>query len=189
MMIIPVLVYCGNNTDDHGIDPESDPVITLDGEKEFTISCEGGTGSFKVTSNIDWTAVPGASWIKVTPESGVASETPVTITFSCEKILQKKNRSSDIQITGAGAMKYVDVVQLGDPMAGAAEELKSGSTVLATNPLVEKFLTEVTYKDWPEEDSATRKTKIFDYPGGFDGVNLTWDNWGKEWPDGDIPCQ
>jgi len=188
LMVVPVLVCCkGKDNPGQGTDVE--PFITIGGETEYTINCEGGSASFTVTANIDWVAEPGDSWITVSPLSGTASETPVTVTFTCEETPKLKNRSTDIKISGPGAGKYVDIVQLGNPMAGAATELKSGDKVLATNPLVEKFLTEVTYKDWPEEDAGTRKTKIFDYYGGFDGVNLTWDNWGKDWPDGDIPSQ
>ena len=56
-----------------------------------------------------------------------------------------------------------------DPFSGeaykdAAPMVKDGSTVLATNPNVEKFLTEVTYKD---KDWSS--TKIYDYYGGING--------------------
>ena len=47
----------------------------------------------------------------------------------------------------------------------AAPEVKNGDSVLATNPNVEKFLTEVTYTD---KDWST--TRIYDYYGGFNGV-------------------
>lgn len=56
-----------------------------------------------------------------------------------------------------------------DPYAKAAPELVSGSTVLANNENVEKFLTEVNY---PDNDLSF--TKIFDYYGGFDGKNFNW---------------
>lgn len=189
LFLIPILVCCKDKPENNGQKDDVIPAITIEGEKEYTIGAEGGSATFKVTSNIDWTAEADVSWVTVSPASGTASENPVTVTFTCEKTNKKKDRFSDITISGTGDGKIVSIVQLGDPMAGAEEELKSGSTVLATNPLVEKFLTEVTYKDWPEETKETRKTQIFNYYGGFDGVNLTWDNWGKEWPDGDIPCQ
>ena len=64
----------------------------------------------------------------------------------------------------------------------AAPEVKDGDEVLACSPLVEKFLTEVSY---PDKDLSF--TKIFDYYGGFDGKNLFWSNWQKEWPNGDQP--
>ena len=70
-----------------------------------------------------------------------------------------------------------------DPYENAAPEVKDGDTVLATNELVEKFLTEVEYKD-----KDLSYTKIYDYPGGFGGPDgLNWENWETEWPDGDKP--
>ncbi len=67
----------------------------------------------------------------------------------------------------------------------AAPEVKSGDTVQATNPLVEKFLTEVNYED----KTCKEGTKVLDYPGGFNGTDLDWSNWKKEWPDGDKPMK
>lgn len=186
LLILPFFAFCACNTDKpQDEQPVITPTITINGDKEFTIDAEGGSGSFTVVSNIDWTAEASDSWVSVSPQSGTASENPVTVTFTCEKTNKKTKRYSDIAISGNGAGQSVDIVQLGDLMAGAAPELKSGTSVLATNPLVEKFLTEVDYPDNTYKDY----TKIFDYYGGFDGTNFTWSNWGKEWPDGDIPSQ
>jgi len=72
----------------------------------------------------------------------------------------------------------------GEVYEGAAAEVKNGSTILATNPNVEKFLQEVTY---PDKDLSF--TKVLDYYGGFngksyDGKTFNWDNR----PDSDKPC-
>ena len=185
LMILPLLVCCKGNKNNPD-DPEVKPTIEVTGEKEFTISCEGGSGTCTFTSNAAWTAVPDDAWLTVEPESGDASENPITIKFSCDRNPKKKNRSTEIIISAPGTGKSVTVIQIGDPMAGAGTELKDGDEVLATNPLVEKFLTEVTYPDKTYNDY----TKIFDYYGGFGGKvgdPITWDNWGKEWPDGDMP--
>jgi protein-tyrosine phosphatase len=73
-----------------------------------------------------------------------------------------------------------------DLYADAAPEVKDGDLVQATNPLVEKFLTEVNYED----KTCKEGSKVFDYPGGFGGPDgLNWDNWKKEWPDGDKPMK
>ena len=53
---------------------------------------------------------------------------------------------------------------------GAATELKSGDAVLATNPNVQKFLSEVTY---PDKDYSF--TKVLDYYGGFNGKKYNAD--------------
>ena len=74
---------------------------------------------------------------------------------------------------------------------GAAPELKNGDEVLATNPNVQKFLSEVEY---PDKDYSY--TKVLDYYGGFNGKTYNDQgqedpagvafSWTKE-PDSDIP--
>ena len=186
LLILPMLTCCSSSkNDDNTQDPGVDPAITYSGEREISVGCNGGSGTLTFTCNTDWTATTDDEWLTISPTSGTASETPATITYTCEPNPKKKNRSTDISVFGKGAGLMVSIIQKGDPMAGAATELKSGDVVLATNHLVETFLTEVNYPDKTYKDY----TKIFDYYGGFDGTNFTWDNWGKEWPDGDIPEQ
>ena len=186
LLILPLVSFCGSDKPEPEPEPEqTDPEIIVSGDAEITVGCESGSGTLTFTSNVDWTAAADDAWMTVTPESGKASKSPVTLTYQYGQNPNLKNRSTYIVISAYGAEKNVSVVQAGDPMAGAAEELKDGDQVLATNPLVEKFLTEVTYKDWPEE--TTRATRIFDYYGGFDGKTLTWENWETDWPDGDKP--
>lgn len=88
-----------------------------------------------------------------------------------------------------------------DLYADAAPEVKSGDVVQATNPIVEKFLNEVNYKD-RDHDS-----QVLDYYGGFNGkaydengnesaggVVLDWNTAAYYqhkgvWPDGDKPMK
>ena len=157
--------------------------IVISGDSEFEVAYEGGSGTLTFTSNVDWTATPDDAWLTVTPASGKASKSPVTVTCNCGENPKLKNRSTYIVLSGTGVEKNVSVTQAGNPMAGAAAEVKNGDKVLANSPLVEKFLTEVNYADKTYKED----TKVFDYYGGFDGKNLTWDNWETEWPDGDKP--
>jgi len=78
-----------------------------------------------------------------------------------------------------------DKVLNGPDYEKAAPQVKNGDTVQANSELSEAFLTGVTYSDWRDETS--HKSKVFDYYGGFRGTDLNWDNWEKEWPDGDKP--
>ena len=182
LLILPMLAFCAKKNEE----PEkTDPAIAYEGELEITVGSAAGSGTLTFTCNTDWTVESGNSWLTVSPESGVASKEPATITYTYQQTDRKKNRSTDIVISGKGTGLWITIIQVGDPMAGAAPEIKNGDAVLATNHLVEKFLTEVNYPD----KTYTEYTKIFDYYGGFDGTNFTWSNWGKEWPDGDIPEQ
>ena len=188
LLILPMIVCCKEKEDNPGDKPgpeEITPKIEINGEKEFTVNCEGGSGTFSFTSNTDWTVVPDDDWASVSPASGKASDSAVSVTFTVGRNPKEKKRSTDLVIHGDKTAALISITQLGDPMADAATELKSGDVVLATNHLVEKFLTEVSYPD----KTYNQYTKIFDYYGGFDGTNFTWSNWGKEWPDGDIPEQ
>lgn len=190
ILLLPLLVFCGkkdNPSSDTDPKEETNPEIVVSGDNEISVGCESGSGTVTFTSNVDWTAAADDAWLTVSPESGKASKSPVTVTYSYGQNPNLKNRSTYIVLTGYGVQKNISLVQDGDPMAGAAKEVKNGDQVLANSELVEKFLTEVTYKNWPEEDSKTRATKIFDYYGGFDGKTLTWDNWETDWPDGDKP--
>lgn len=187
MLLFPLLSFCGKEDnpeqDSKDPDPSVNPEIVISGESEFSVGCEKGSGTLTFVSNVDWTAAADDAWLTVTPASGKASKTAATVTFSYEQNPNLKNRSTYIVISADGAQKNVSVIQAGDPMSGAAPEVKSGDAVLANSPLVEKFLNEVTYED----KTFKEYTKIFDYYGGFDGENLTWDNWETDWPDGDKP--
>ena len=186
LLVLPMFTFCNAGTTDSGTETgdETEPVFTIIGDQEFHFGGEGGTATLKFSTNMDWTAEPGSSWIKVNPSSGAAGEN-ISVTITCEKTTKQKKRTSDITMSIPKRMILVDITQDGDLMAGAAPEFKNGDVLQANSLLTEKFLTEVTYQD----KTCTQDTKIFDYYGGFDGVNLTWENWGDEWPDGDMPCQ
>ena len=185
LLILPLLSFCGKDKPEPDPDPteETDPEITVSGDMDITVGCESGSGTLTFTSNVDWTAAADDAWLTVSPENGKASKSPVTVTYSYGQNPNLKNRSTYIVLTGYGVQKNISLVQAGDPMAGAAKEVKNGDKVLANSELVEKFLTEVTYED----KTYKQDTKIFDYYGGFDGKTLTWDNWETDWPDGDKP--
>ena len=185
LLILPLLSFCGKDKPEPEPDPkeETEPEVVISGASEFSVPCEGGTGTLTFTSNVDWTVSADDAWLTVTPESGKASKSPVTVTYSCGQNPNLKDRSTYIVINGYGVQKNLPLVQAGDPMAGAAKEVKNGDSVLANSELVEKFLTEVNYED----KTYKQGTKVFDYYGGFDGKTLTWDNWETDWPDGDKP--
>ena len=198
LCILPMLLSCVQPQPEEPDDPTTDPVVdpvevkdpavTLSGDKNLQLACEAGTVTVSFTANRNWTVTPDGSWITVNPESGFASESPVSVVVTYEQNPKTTERDTYITIAAESAKVMVNLVQAGDPYAGAAAvELKSGDVVLANSELVEKFLTDNwEYPDWPDE-TGTRTTKVFDYYGGFDGTNLTWANWETDWPDGDLP--
>lgn len=178
LFILPALAFC----EPKPVVPD-DPEVIVEGEKTINLGFEAGSFTVKFTSNRDWIIVPDEDWLQADPESGAASNEAVVVTVTYGQNPRTKTRENYLVIDASGLRVPIEVNQAGDPYAGAATELKSGDLVLATNPLVEKFLTEVDYPD----KTFKEYTKIFDYYGGFDGKTLTWDNWETEWPDGDIP--
>lgn len=186
LLVLPLLTFCSPANTDSGKEPvdEIEPAITIIGESKFHFSGEGGSATLQFSTNMDWTAKPSDDWIEVKPSSGQAGDN-ISVTLTCAKTPKQKKRSTDIELSITKRVVYIDIDQDGDPMAGAGPEFKSGDVLQANSELTERFLTEVTYED----KTYKNDTKIFDYYGGFDGVNLTWDNWATDWPDGDIPCK
>ena len=184
LLLIPVLAMgCGKKNTEPIVDPVK-AVITVSGAKEFNWDCEGGTATVTFSCDQEWAFSIDENWITADPASGKAGN-GIEVTLTCAKNTSSASRDMYILITSGDTREPVKVAQSGDPMSGAAPEIKNGDEVLATNPLVEKFLTEVDYED----KTYDQYTKIFDYYGGFDGKTLTWDNWETEWPDGDKPSE
>lgn len=180
-LIIPILVCCSK--------PKPEPKIEIVDSAEFSVDAYGDEFEVSFTANRDWTVAADVDWISVEPGSGVASEEPAKITVTCEENPERASRRGIVTITAGTATETLTFTQEGAVPATATEEpapeVKDGDVVLATNPLVEKFLTEVDYPD----NTYKTYTKIFEYYGGFDGTGegLTWDNWETDWPDGDKP--
>jgi len=192
MLILPALMFCKKNggNENKPADPDdgTEASLVLTSDRKVSVNYEGGTGTITFTSNKNWSVSAESSWVTLNPESGSASTNPQSITYTVSENPKKTKRSSDVVVSVHGANISITISQLGNPNVGAAPELKSGDVVNATNNLVEKFLTEVTYAD----RTCKEYTKIFDYYGGFGstvGEPLTWDNWEQDWPDGDIPPQ
>ena len=178
ILIVPLLVCC----------TKPEPKVEIVGDTIISISAEGEDVDVTFTSNHAWTATSSESWVSIEPASGAASDEPIKITITCDENIERASRSAKVTITADTASATVTVAQEGaisedTYVEKPAEEVKDGDVVQATNPLMEKFLTEVVYED----RTYKLDTKIFDYYGGFDGVNLTWDNWETDWPDGDKP--
>ena len=80
---------------------------------ETTLSLEAvsGEGSFTITSNEAWTAVANAAWLEVSPASGDASESAVTVTVTAQDNETGDMRDAVITITAGTLVKTVNVAQ------------------------------------------------------------------------------
>ena len=100
LLVLPMFTFCNAGTTDSGTEngDETEPVFTIIGDQEFHFGGEGGTATLKFSTNMDWTAEPGSSWIKVNPSSGAAGEN-ISVTITCEKTTKQKKRTSDITMS------------------------------------------------------------------------------------------
>lgn len=90
---------------------------------ETTLSLEAvsGEGSFTITSNEAWTAVADAAWLEVSPASGDASESAVTVTVTAQDNGTGDMRDAVITITAGTLVKTVNVAQAAKAVAGVTE--------------------------------------------------------------------
>lgn len=190
LLVLPMMICCGSNKEDPTDDNSGDDnnqtttvttaTITFTGETELSFGFEGGTGTFAFTCDKDWTVrTSNPEWLHVSPESGSASETPITLTVTCDANATTSTRDTYVVIESGEVKKMGRVFQNYDVFVKAGVELKSGATVLATNPNVEKFLTEVNY---PDHDWSY--TEVLNYYGGFNGKY--YDENGNEDPNGQM---
>ena len=205
ILIIPLLVYCGSKEEptpkpnpgeqtDPGTNPRTDPgtdpgtnpggeeqkpeaVVTLLSKEVVDVGFEGGSTVVRFTANYDWTLTSEDKWVHPTSESGAASENTVAVIIKFDDNPSTHERVGRLVIAAGSAQKSITVSQPSDPLAIPATPLENGSTVLATNPNVEKFLTEV---DYPDKDLTF--TRVLDFYGGFNGK--TYDEYGNEDPAG-----
>ena len=198
LLFVPLLTACPQKPEeekqpeDPGDNPKPTPEIVITSPTSFDLPFAGGEATLTFTCNTDWQVASLDSWVKVSPESGAASTSPINVKLTVEANPDPVARTASVYIFADVASKTVTVNEAYDLYLGAAEEITNGATVLATNPNVEKFLTEVTY---PDRDWSY--TKVLDYYGGFNGKTYNENgvedpngkmfNWANE-PTSDKPC-
>lgn len=91
---------------------EQEPILSVNtGSLEF--SGEGGTNTVPFMANKTWTASSSATWCRVSPSSGDASDNNnVTLSVTCEKNTTYEDRTCTITISSEGLTASVSVKQL-----------------------------------------------------------------------------
>lgn len=87
------------------------PELTLSGPATVELSADGSAGSITFTANRDWMVAANDSWVHVSPASGAASDTPVTVSVSCDPNTTYEDRSSTVVIKAEGLSQSVTVKQ------------------------------------------------------------------------------
>lgn len=89
------------------------PAATVElSAKELSVGGQSVTTAFTVKSNTNWTASCESAWVKLTPASGQAGETEVTVEVEANS--EKADRVAEIKVTYSEGEKTVKLTQLSD---------------------------------------------------------------------------
>lgn len=84
---------------------------SISGPDSVAVTVDGSAQSFSITVNRDWTISSSASWCKVSPSSGSASDATQTISVRCDVNDQFDARTAVLTITAEDATHKVTVTQ------------------------------------------------------------------------------
>lgn len=103
-----IAIKCGSVTKRITV-TQKENTLTVD---KSTISLNSLTKSFKITSNIDWniTGLDGQNWCSVTPTSGTAGVTEITVTAASKNTTQS-DRTLTLQVVSGSITQHVAVIQ------------------------------------------------------------------------------
>ena len=78
----------------------------------LSLGATSGSATFTVLANYDWNVSDNASWLSVSPASGVASLSAMTVTVTAENNTDyTASRSAVITVTAGGLTKTINVTQ------------------------------------------------------------------------------
>jgi hypothetical protein len=101
-------------TDDE--DDETIPTLEIS-ESTMTFEAAGGSSTFTVTSNRDWT-ITSEEWLSASPSSGTASDNPVTVTVTA-LANTSTDRTGSVKVATSFDYKTLTVTQAGE--SGSSE--------------------------------------------------------------------
>lgn len=74
------------------------PSLTMSGPTNLELNADGGSNSITFTANRDWTIKSSDPWVTVSPSSGEASDSPVTVTVRCGANTTYDDRTATVTI-------------------------------------------------------------------------------------------
>ena len=98
------------------------PAISVSAQT-LEMAQDGGTATFTVTSNRDWTIVNGVDWLAFEPSSGKASDNAVTVTVTA-LANASKDRETTIKVSNQFDYKTIFISQ---PGQGGSSEIGEGT--------------------------------------------------------------
>ena len=105
--ITVILVGCSKG-DDPQPKPETDS-ITITSGSSITLQSEESTGTITISSNVSWKASATESWVELSPTSGAAGNSSITVKVKENESTDERNAS--VTITGGKASASVTIAQ------------------------------------------------------------------------------
>ena len=87
------------------------PFVSMNGPSNFNFNCKGGTETFEIASNRDWSVKSSESWITVSPSSGAATDVEITVTVTCAPNTTDKSRTAKITLKAETFTETISVEQ------------------------------------------------------------------------------
>ena len=87
------------------------PVLEYTGQAKVSFTRDGGSQRITFTTNRDWSVSSSQSWCTLTPAAGTASDTPITVTLTCEANTTYDERSATITIKADELVQSIQVSQ------------------------------------------------------------------------------
>lgn len=87
------------------------PELTITSPSSIELDVNGNSGAITFTANRDWSASTSDSWISISPSSGKASDTPVTVTIRCNANTTYDERTATVTISMEDLSQTVSVHQ------------------------------------------------------------------------------
>ncbi len=139
------------------------PELTLSGPATVELSADGSAGSITFTANREWMIAASDSWVHVSPASGAASDTPVTVSVSCDPNTTYEDRSSTVVIKAEGLSQSVTVKQPANlglivPQGDAGINLPAGAQTFEVEVQANVSYTVSISADWVKQTGTKALT-------------------------------
>ena len=90
---------------------QKQPFLSLNGQKDFKFSENGGSETITFSCNRDWTVSSSETWLEVSPSQGSANEEGAKITVTCEANTTFDSRTGTVTIMFEGLSETISVSQ------------------------------------------------------------------------------
>ena len=87
------------------------PFVSMNAPGNYNFNCKGGTETFEIASNRDWSIKSSESWITLSPSSGTATDGEITVTVTCAPNTTDKSRTAKITLKAETFTETISVEQ------------------------------------------------------------------------------